>query len=89
MIINKKEFYEIELQNIIYTSNMKANLLSTVTFYDFEYEVSMKSEKEVNIIKDNVIVGKTIRHGNIYKLQIIANFNVYSAIKIESESLDI
>ena len=67
-IIDEKEFYKIEFQNIIYTSNMKVNLLFTVIFYNLEYEISMKSEKEVNIIKDNVIVEKMIRHGNIYKL---------------------
>ena len=43
----------------------------------------------MNIIKNDIIIRKMIKYENIYKLQIIMNFNIYFIIKIESELLNI
>jgi hypothetical protein len=86
MIINENGFYKIEFQNIIYAFNMKVNLLFIIIFYDLEYEIFMKLEKEMNIIKNDIIIEKMIKYENIFRLQIIINFNIYSIIKIESKS---
>src|SRR5205814_1459139 len=64
-IISENGLYEVELQNVIYAPKMEANLLSTVTLYDLGYEISMKPGKGVNIIKNDVIIGKTVRHGKV------------------------
>ena len=60
MIINKHEFHEIEFQNIIYIFNIKTNFLFIIILYNLEYEISMKSGKKVNIIKNNIIIEKMI-----------------------------
>src|SRR5271167_4659891 len=84
IIINEYEFHEIEFQNIIYISNMKVNLLFTIILYDLEYEIFMKSEKDMNIIKNDIIIGKIIKHDKIFRVQILLNFITYSAIKVKS-----
>ena len=45
MIIDELRLYEIELQNVIYTPKMEANLLSAVTLYDLEYKISIKRKR--------------------------------------------
>ena len=94
-IIGENRLYEVELQNVIYAPKMEANLLSAVTLYDLGYEISMKPGKGVNIIKDDVIIGKTVRHGKVFRVQTLSN-SAYSAVKAKSakpepepESLDI
>ena len=72
---------------------MEINLLSIVILYNLEYEISMKSGKEVNIIKNDVIIEKILRHGKIFRMQILSN-SAYSTVKVKSvkpepESLNI
>ena len=88
-IIGENGLHEVELQNVMYAPNMEANLLSAVALYDLGYEISMKPGRGMNIIKDDIIIGKTVRHGKIFRLQTLSNFTAYSAVTVKPEPLDV
>ena len=59
----------VTLQDIVYVPEASSNLLSTTTLMDRGYEISMKRESGVKILKNGVLVASTIREGKLYRLR--------------------
>ena len=47
--------YKLTLNNMIYTLEMRVNLLSLITLYDLKYEILMHPGKGITIFKEDLI----------------------------------
>ena len=74
----------LHLNNVIYAPKMDANLLSTITLYDRDYEISMNPKKGVEILKDGTIVANAVREGRLFKLRILSGSQARTATTAES-----
>ena len=67
----ENENKDIVLNNVLYVFDMQSNLLSTNIFYDLDFEISMKSDVETRILKNNKVIAKTTREGKLFRLAIL------------------
>lgn len=64
------EIIDIILNNVLYAPDMQSNLLSTTVLYDLGYEISMKPGVGARILKDDDVIAKTVREGELFRLAI-------------------
>jgi hypothetical protein len=77
----------LQLNNVIYAPQMDANLLSAITLYDHDYEISMNPAIGVNILKDGIIICNTVREGSLFRLKTVGGSQARAAITAESIDL--
>ena len=69
-IIAKSIINEISI-NIIYTLDMKSNLLFISMLLEKNYEISMKSYSSMKILKNDILITNIVKEGKLIQLKII------------------
>jgi len=79
----------LELNNVIYAPKMDANLLSTITLYDKDYEISMRRPQGMTIFKDGNLVANTVREGRLFRLKTVQMLNAEAKAAKTQQSIDV
>ena len=61
----------ILLKGVVYAPELTTNLISTTTLMDRGFEINMKANPGVRILKNRVTIANTVRVGKLYRLDTI------------------